>query len=129
MAPALPVVSVGAQNPNGTDALFSNVGSWVVTYRQGAAIMSTMPPNFQGGFEPMARTHSPDGRLREALDPDDFSSGFGLWSGTSFSAPVAAGAVACALLGQIEPADQVADAATALDRARTALESCLAEQP
>ena len=115
------------RTPTGTDALFSNVGSWVTTYRRGAAIMSTMPPRFQGGLEPMARTRSEDGRLREALDPDDYSQGFGLWSGTSFSAPVAAGAVACALVGQIEPEDQVASVDVAKARARAAVQSCLAE--
>jgi hypothetical protein len=32
-----------------------------------------------------------DGRVRQAPDMDDFSSGFALWSGTSFSAPLFAG--------------------------------------
>jgi hypothetical protein len=67
--------------------------------------MSTMPP-FQGGLQPTARTWV-DGRLRESVDPDDFSSGrrpdgeprggFGVWSGTSFAAPLMAGSLAAAL--------------------------------
>ena len=50
-ADVVPVVSVGALNPNGTDALFSNAGPWVRAYAPGAAVMSTLPP-FQGGLEP-----------------------------------------------------------------------------
>ena len=91
----VPLVSVGAQNPNATDALFTNAGTWVSAYAPGAALMSTMPP-FEGGLEPIAWTRL-IGRVRESIDPDDFRSvtdaggrtwGFGLWSGTSFAAPV-----------------------------------------
>ena len=53
----VPIVSVGALNPNGTDALFSNAGPWVRAYAPGAAVMSTLPP-FQGGLEPQARTEA-----------------------------------------------------------------------
>jgi subtilisin family serine protease len=35
---------------------------------------------------------------REALDPDDYSGGFAIWSGTSFSAPLVAAHVVAALL-------------------------------
>jgi subtilisin family serine protease len=101
----VPVVSVGALNPNTSDALFSNAGTWVRTYAPGASLMSTMPP-FRGGLQPTAKTWV-DGRLRESVDPDDFSSGrrrdgkqrggFGVWSGTSFAAPLMAGAIASAM--------------------------------
>jgi subtilisin family serine protease len=121
------VVSVGALNPNGTDALFSNTGSWVSTYRPGAAVVSTMPP-FQGGYEPMART-SKTGRTREAIDPDDFTGGFGVWSGTSFSAPIAAALVAQALLGQLELNGQIEDAVTAVAKGRGAIETSLKAAP
>ena len=81
-------MSVGAVNPNGTtDALFSNTGAWVRAYASGAAVMSTIPPTFQGGFNSMAGTEAYQ-RPRASIDPDDFSSGFALWSGTSFSAPL-----------------------------------------
>jgi len=101
----VPVVSVGALNPNTSDALFSNAGFWVRAYAPGASLMSTMPP-FQGGLQPTAKTWV-DGRLRESVDPDDFRSGrrrdgeqrggFGVWSGTSFAAPLMAGALAAAM--------------------------------
>jgi serine protease len=130
--PKLPVVSVGALNPNGTDALFSNVGSWVTDYRPGAAVVSTMPTTFQGGLEPVARV-DPDPsdptpeitRRREALDPDDFSGGFGVWSGTSFAAPIAAGALAGAMLATMEATGAVDDVATAVAKAWAALDACV----
>ncbi|MEO7234726.1 MAG: S8/S53 family peptidase, partial [Lapillicoccus sp.] len=40
---AVPLVSVGALNPNGTVALFSNDGDWVSCRRPGAAVISTFP--------------------------------------------------------------------------------------
>ena len=64
--------SVGALNPNGTDALFSNAGPWVRAYAPGAAVMSTLPPTFQGGLQPAARTEAYM-RVRESIDPDDFT--------------------------------------------------------
>ena len=100
---AVPVTSVGALNPNGyTDALFSNAGPWVTTYAEGALVMSTMPPGFQGGLEPVARTEAYR-RVRESIDPDNFSGGFALWSGTSFAAPLFAGRVAARLGGRHRP--------------------------
>ena len=100
----MPVVSVGALNPNGTDALFSNAGPWVRVHTPGAAVMSTLPPTFQGGLEPQARTEAYT-RRRESIDPDDFTSSFALWSGTSFSAPLFAGRVAAALVDRVDPDD------------------------
>jgi serine protease len=37
---------------------------------------------------------------RESLDPDNYSGGFAVWSGTSFSAPLAAAHIAAQLLRQ-----------------------------
>jgi subtilisin family serine protease len=99
---AIPVVSVGALNPNGTDALFSNAGPWVRAWAPGAAVLSTLPPSFQGGSEPLARTEAFQ-RRRESIDPDDFASSFALWSGTSFSAPLFAGRIAAGLCGTVDP--------------------------
>jgi serine protease len=102
-----PIISVGALNPDGSVALFSNTGPWVRAYELGAAVVSTMPP-FQGGMEPLARTNA-FGLPRASIDPDDFSrpdprrrnkrvGGFALWSGTSFAAPTMAGRIAEAML-------------------------------
>jgi subtilisin family serine protease len=105
----VPIVAVGALNPNGTDALFSNVGPWVRAWAFGASVMSTLPP-FQGGLQPAARTER-DQRVRESIDPDDYTGRFALWSGTSFAAPLFAGRLAAQMLGSIDPAhDTRADA-------------------
>jgi subtilisin family serine protease len=115
-----PIVSVGALNPNReTDAMFSNTGPWVTCYARGAAVMSTFPVTFQGGLEPEARTTTVGGRHRATIDPDDFSGGFGLWSGTSFAAPVMAAQLASKLGESIDSGD---DPAAAVARARAAVE-------
>ena len=78
----VPVTSVGALNPNLLDdALFSNAGTWVSTYAEGALLMSTIPP-FEGGLQPLARTKAFQ-RNRASVDPDDYRGRFALWSGTS----------------------------------------------
>ena len=59
---------------------------------------------------PSAGTHTP---ARATPDPDDFSCGFAVWNGSSFSAPAFAGELAC-LLAQGESA---ADAETRTKRA------------
>jgi len=118
---ALPVVSVGALNPSGaTDALFSNAGPWVRDYQRGAAVMSTLPETFQGGLQSIARTEAYQ-RPREGLDPDDFTGGFAVWSGTSFAAPLLAGKLAAHMAPGLlrGPVDESATAAKR--RAWTAL--------
>lgn len=106
--PWAPLVSVGALNPNGRcDALFSNVGPWVRAHAPGAAVLSTMPVTFQGGLQAEAASQA-FGRPRASIDPDDFTAGFGLWSGTSFAAPLMAGRLAAAMLdGRSLPTDPV----------------------
>ena len=106
----VPIVSVGALNPNGTDALFSNAGPWVRAYAPGAALMSTLPPGFQGGLEPEARSEAYM-RVRESIDPDDFTGGFALWSGTSFAAPLFAGRVAARMVNHVDQTDDGREAA------------------
>jgi hypothetical protein len=92
--PGAPLVSVGALNPNGSVALFSDEGPWVTAYATGAAMVSTYPTVSVGGLQP---EYSVDGGRRQALDGDDFSEGFAVWSGTSFAAPAVAGTLAAAL--------------------------------
>jgi subtilisin family serine protease len=113
---AVPIVSVGALNPNGTDALFSNTGPWVRAYAAGASVVSTVPP-FDGGLLPAARTEAYQ-RVRESLDPDDYAGEFAVWSGTSFSAPLLAGRVAAALLPDLPPPGAAEDSAAAVSRSR-----------
>ena len=93
---AVPLTSVGASNPSGTTAIFSNDGPWVSCKRPGSNVVSTLPTTFNGSGQSPVRTA--DGR--EAVDPDDYSSGFGIWSGTSFAAPVLAAEVATHLVAQ-----------------------------
>jgi hypothetical protein len=100
----VPVISAGALNPNGTKAMFSNDGRWVTAWALGACVVSTYPTDIDGSRTPELRipvNREPDGKWppgREALDPDDYSAGFALWSGTSFSAPYAAAMVCRSLL-------------------------------
>jgi len=79
-------------------ALFSNDGPWVRFWRPGASLVSTMPTTFDGSDEPRNVVVGDRGETRAGLDPDDFSAGFGVWSGTSFAAPVFAGELAGLLL-------------------------------
>jgi subtilisin family serine protease len=92
----VPLVSVGALNPNGSRAVFSNSGEWVSCYRPGANVVSTLPTTFDGSSQPDLVT--PSGG--ESVDRDDFTGGFGVWSGTSFAAPVLAGEIAASLAEQ-----------------------------
>ncbi len=95
-ATSVPLVSVGALNPSGTKALFSNDGPWVSAWRPGANVVSTLPTTFDGSAQPVVVTQAG----AESLDPDDYQGGFGVWSGTSFAAPVLAGEIAADLVQQ-----------------------------
>jgi serine protease len=120
-ADRVPLVSVGARNPSDhTDAMFSNAGPWVRAYERGAAVMSTMPP-YDAGGQPVASVTAYD-RLRTCLDPDDFRGGFGVWSGTSFSAPLLAGKLAAALLPHL-PEGGDADLSAKVSRGWAAVEA------
>jgi len=89
----VPVISVGALNPNGTKAVFSDDGDWVTAFAQGALVLSTYPTDINASRGPELRMPAdpppPDvpQPARAALKPDDFTDGWALWSGTSFSAP------------------------------------------
>jgi subtilisin family serine protease len=105
----IPLISVGALNPNGSKALFSDGGRWVTAWASGAAMISTFPQDVNGSrtAEVKMRAHPanelPAGQAlpaaREALDPDDYSGGFAAWSGTSFAAPLLAAHVTRSLMG------------------------------
>ncbi|MDQ1646557.1 MAG: hypothetical protein QOJ50_2741, partial [Cryptosporangiaceae bacterium] len=116
-APAVPLVSVGALNPNGTRAIYSNEGPWVTVWAPGSAIISTFPTTFRGSRSAGLEVGTPI--LREGLDPDDYSGGFGRWTGTSFAAPVLAARLARSLSdcgkGVLAPVDPAAAAARVHD--------------
>ena len=132
----VPLISVGALNPNGSKALFSDGGRWVRAWAAGAAVVSTYPDDINGSRTPEVRVPAhPDNALppephrpddREALDPDDYHGGFATWSGTSFAAPLIAARIAGALLERAagqgavpgRPAEE-----TATDRTLAALEA------
>jgi hypothetical protein len=112
----VPIVSVGALNPNRrTIALFSNGGPWVRCYRPGASIVSTLPVTFNASLQPGAAVDVLNEGPRATIDGDDFSGGFGTWSGTSFAAPHLAGQIAAALAsgscGTLDPVDAPAGVA------------------
>ena len=87
-------VAVGALNPaDYSVALFSNIGDWVDVFAPGVSLVSTVPVVFDGGIQAGTRDDK-NGRRRETLDVDDFRGGYGVWSGTSFAAPVVAGRIA-----------------------------------
>jgi hypothetical protein len=103
----VPVISVGALNPNGSRALFSDGGRWVRAWAAGAAVVSSYHDDVNGSLTPQVRVDAHPGGLapgegrpddREALDPDDFRGGFAAWSGTSFAAPLIAAQLAARLL-------------------------------
>jgi Subtilase family len=91
------VVGVGAIGPDGP-ALFSNYGPWVRACAPGVDLVSTFFRQFLGAETP-ATPLDPD--------PDNFAD-WARWSGTSFSAPVVAGALAQhARVHQVSMADSV----------------------
>jgi hypothetical protein len=72
-----------------------------------------MPTTYDAALEPTNALVNADGEWRTGLDPDDFSCGFGVWSGTSFAAPVFAGQLAAALAKVLaEPKDDEVDPVT-----------------
>ncbi|MFL6130848.1 MAG: S8/S53 family peptidase [Mycobacteriales bacterium] len=101
--PAVPLTSVGALNPNGSRAAFSNDAAWVTCWQPGAALVSTLPTTLQGSSTPVLDSPGDPatGRVaRSAIDPDDYTGGFARWSGTSFAAPVLAAKIAAQLVQQ-----------------------------
>jgi subtilisin family serine protease len=116
------ITTVGALNPDGSIALFSNDGPWVRYLRPGASLVSTFPETYDASANPANEVLTRSGEVRAALDPDDFSSGFGVWSGTSFAAPVFAGELAAALARAYAAGDDALDNGVAVKRMRRLLE-------
>jgi subtilisin family serine protease len=122
-AACVPLISVGALNPDGSVALFSNAGDWVSCHRPGANLVSTFPETFnasaRSGYEVRV-----DGELRATIDPDNFSSGFGTWSGTSFAGPILAGELAQALIDGAGHPAAAPDPSAAVERGWAAVTAC-----
>jgi subtilisin family serine protease len=98
------MVSVGSFNPGGlnrskvTVSVYSNTGPWVMAYRCGTAVISTMPVTFNGSIRSVLNMPKSSNPTRGSIDLDDYSRGFGTWSGTSFAAPALAGDIAAQLV-------------------------------
>lgn len=83
--------AVAALNPDTvTVAMFSNDGDWVNGRAVGANLVSTIPSFPPAAYQPALRVTGPGGAIRASVDADDYGGGFGVWSGTSFAAPVLA---------------------------------------
>ena len=87
-------LAVGALNPRTTSvALYSNIGDWVTHVRAGNVGAEHVPAASRAGSRPARGTIGMK-RHRQSLDPDDFTGGFAIWSGTSFAAPFVAAMIA-----------------------------------
>jgi subtilisin family serine protease len=94
------VLAIGALNASGaTTAAFSNDGGWISRWAPGNSVVSTVPlwqGSAEGGLS--LPDHAGSGpRLRSAPDADDLTTGFAVWAGTSFAAPIVAGILGAAL--------------------------------
>jgi subtilisin family serine protease len=117
----VPVSTVGAKNPDGTIALFSNDGPWVKYLRPGAALVSTFPITYNASALPSNAVLTANGETRAGLDPDNFAAGFAVWSGTSFAAPYFAGQLAEIILKRYQAGDDSADPKKSVPRLRKLL--------
>jgi subtilisin family serine protease len=124
----VPMTAVGALNPDGaTVALFSNAGSWVTAHAVGAAVVSTVPTTLSGSSGRIIEARHAGRLPRTTVDPDDYRSGFAVWSGTSFAAPLIAGDIAAAIAvargsGDGTDADRDSQVKAVGDAVHTALE-------
>ncbi|MEU3646118.1 S8 family serine peptidase [Lentzea sp. NPDC034063] len=95
-----PVVSVGALNPNGSIALFTN--ETPTCYASGVNVISTFPQDANASRQPLVQVPAANRgdlpQFRQTPDVDDHRrSPFGVWTGTSFAAPHIAAHLAKAL--------------------------------
>jgi hypothetical protein len=104
-----PVLAVAASDPGGSLAGYSNDGPWVTCVRPGSDVLSTMVL-VDGPEKGALISEEPE---RWTRDPDNYTNGFAVWSGTSFAAPVLAAELAQVLLQRRRKEldrDRVADA-------------------
>jgi subtilisin family serine protease len=96
------VISVGALNPNGSKALFTNEGPSVTCYATGTNVISTFPQDANASRQPAVQVPACNRQdlpqFRQSPDVDDHThSPFAVWTGSSFSAPHVAAHLANAL--------------------------------
>lgn len=114
------LVGVGATNPDDRSvALFSNVGDWVTAHAPGAGIVSTVPVTLSGSLRSPVHVAGVGPGPRGGVDFDDFSSGFAVWSGTSFASPWIAGDIAAEIVRSAGSAQGAAASSRALAAATT----------
>ncbi|MFJ5986693.1 S8 family serine peptidase [Lentzea sp. NPDC092896] len=95
-----PVVSVGALNPNGSIALFTN--ETPTCYASGVNVISTFPQDANASRQPLVQVPAANRPglppFRQTPDVDDHThSPFAVWTGTSFATPHIAAHLAKAL--------------------------------
>ncbi|MEV6824066.1 S8 family serine peptidase [Amycolatopsis sp. NPDC051102] len=116
------VIGVGALNPDGSKALFSNENRSVTAWASGVNVVSTYPPAANGSETPERTVPNLN---RSSLDPDKFTGEYAVWSGTSFATPLVAAEVANRLLSvggqKAKLALSKVDRKTTVKRARAAL--------
>jgi subtilisin family serine protease len=116
------VIGVGALNPDGTKALFSNENRCVTAWGSGVNVVSVFPPATDGSETSERMIPATN---RNSLDPDNFAGGYAVWSGTSFATPLVAAEVANELLrvSSKQPKLRITkvDQKTTVKRARAAL--------
>jgi hypothetical protein len=102
------VKSVGALDPNGKAATYSNHGDWVLAAARGTALVSCLPAFTSVPWPPKPRPAATDLALHE--DPNLQLTTFARWAGTSFAAAVVTGTIATRLLAP-DPTPEDPDAA------------------
>ncbi|MFI9811697.1 S8 family serine peptidase [Saccharothrix variisporea] len=112
--PGPKVVGVGALNPDGTEAWFSNAGPNVTVNATGANVVSTFPITAQGARGSGMTTT--DGK--QTPDPDKFAGGFAVASGTSYAVPEVTAALAGLLTAPAEGSEGIDDIRAEAMRAR-----------
>jgi hypothetical protein len=99
-----PLVSVGALDPDGHVAPYSNTGTWVTLLAPGTGLVSTTPE--------VSGVLWPDPLVAEAADgpypnPNHLARGFARWGGTSFAAAWVSAKIASHLLDEPHGAELV----------------------
>jgi len=87
--PRVPLVCVGALNPNGTKAYYSSHHASVTEWEHGTSVVSIVPRRSGAANPELGPSEG-----HESLDPDHYGTGWARWSGTSFAAAKHAGRLA-----------------------------------